>query len=335
LRTNALKRCILEAMKTLLQRHRGDALTEPSWSLRFAAVVIWEAVVYRAWMELHVGAIQVSTATWCGFGALILFGFLFAAPRIYRRCGERLRDAALLVSAATVLVAYALLQDVSVAILLAVVAAQFAYAYKAEVSLLLLVIINGILAWLFAQHFSESQTLENIVFFGALQLFTFLTATYAQNARKARESAIRANAELLATRDLLRESTRLDERLRITRELHDLAGYHLMALKLQLRQLAKHPQPADEAVIRQCAQLADAVLADVRGVVRASRYGEGIDLTRSLATLVNGLAWSGIDLHLDENVKAASLDQANALLRAAQEGLTNAIRYANAEHILL
>ena len=42
------------------------------------------------------------------------------------------------------------------------------------------------------------------------------------------------NAHLLATRSLLDESARANERLKLARELHDVAGHKLTALKLNL-----------------------------------------------------------------------------------------------------
>ena len=56
---------------------------------------------------------------------------------------------------------------------------------------------------------------------------------------QAREEQRRLNAELRATRALLAESTRINERTRISRELHDLLGHHLTALSLNL-EVASH-----------------------------------------------------------------------------------------------
>ena len=64
--------------------------------------------------------------------------------------------------------------------------------------------------------------------------FTFITGFVARQQASAREEQRRLNAELRATRALLAESSRMSERLRISRELHDLLGHHLTALSLNL-----------------------------------------------------------------------------------------------------
>src|SRR5690606_24577565 len=64
--------------------------------------------------------------------------------------------------------------------------------------------------------------------------FVFVTALVARQQTEAREEQRRLNAELRATRRLLAESARVNERTRISRELHDLLGHHLTALSLNL-----------------------------------------------------------------------------------------------------
>ena len=53
------------------------------------------------------------------------------------------------------------------------------------------------------------------------------------------------NAHLLATRSLLEESARDHERLRLARELHDVAGHKLTALKLNLTALERNGEHGD------------------------------------------------------------------------------------------
>ena len=70
------------------------------------------------------------------------------------------------------------------------------------------------------------------------------SVTYAQ--RELREGAARAslalaNAELLASRELLAENSRAAERLRISRDIHDALGHHLVALSIQLDVASRRP----------------------------------------------------------------------------------------------
>jgi len=67
----------------------------------------------------------------------------------------------------------------------------------------------------------------------------FVTSVVAKQQAEAREDQRRLNSELRATRTLLAESSRLAERMRISRELHDLIGHHLTALSLNL-EVASH-----------------------------------------------------------------------------------------------
>ena len=73
------------------------------------------------------------------------------------------------------------------------------------------------------------------------QMFATLTAWYAQALRADGEAICsETNAHLLATRSLLEESARDHERLRLARELHDVAGHKLTALKLNLTALERN-----------------------------------------------------------------------------------------------
>ena len=66
-----------------------------------------------------------------------------------------------------------------------------------------------------------------------------LWATLPLPESRGRRAAERLNAELLATQELLEQSSRVAERTYVARELHDTLGHHLVALKVQL-ELAHH-----------------------------------------------------------------------------------------------
>src|SRR3546814_6587710 len=98
---------------------------------------------------------------------------------------------------------------------------------------------------------------------------------YAAQAQAMSEELRAVNADLLATRELLAESARDNERLRLSRELHDIAGHKLTALKINLAALAREARDDDERV-RLCARLADELLAEIRGVIEQMRTDDGI-----------------------------------------------------------
>ena len=63
--------------------------------------------------------------------------------------------------------------------------------------------------------------------------FAMGAAYLQQREVRARLDLGRLNAELLATQRMLADSTRMSERLRISRDLHDTLGHHLIALNLR------------------------------------------------------------------------------------------------------
>jgi signal transduction histidine kinase len=95
-------------------------------------------------------------------------------------------------------------------------------------------------------------TLMNLSF----QAFAAITAWFALSAQRARDALAASHADLLATRALLAESARDGERLRLSRELHDVAGHKLTALKLNLAALARDPRlncwPTSAGSSRRC-----------------------------------------------------------------------------------
>jgi len=140
------------------------------------------------------------------------------------------------------------------------------------------------------------------------------------------------NAHLLATRSLLDESARDSERLKLARELHDVAGHKLTALKLNLTALQR--EGGGHASVDSAAQLATELLADIRGVVAQIRQHDGLDIRDALTQLVAHLpAPPRIHLAIQDDARASSVAQAEALLRVVQEALTNSMRHSGARNV--
>jgi signal transduction histidine kinase len=142
-----------------------------------------------------------------------------------------------------------------------------------------------------------------------------------------------ANADLLASRTLLAASARDGERLRLSRELHDVAGHSLTALKLNLRALAADSRQPDAERVRLCAELADELLGSLRAVVREMRQDEGLDLEEALRRLALPFPRPRLQLRLDPALRLRGRERVEAVLRAVQEALTNAARHGPAREL--
>jgi signal transduction histidine kinase len=194
------------------------------------------------------------------------------------------------------------------------------------------VLLNVGLWWICRFVWDIESPWRILIAYMAFQLFALLTAWYARRADDTARQLRETNAHLLATRSLLEESARDHERLRLARELHDVAGHKLTALKLNLTALQRTGGGAASNVDA-AAQLATELLADIRGVVAQIRQHDGLDIRAALTQLIAPLpAPPRIHLDIREDARVASVAQAETLLRVVQEALTNVIRHAGARN---
>ena len=168
---------------------------------------------------------------------------------------------------------------------------------------------------------------------GSFQAFAVLLMRIARRAEDMADRLRATNAELLTTRTLLAESARDQERLRLSRELHDVAGHGLTALKLNLESLARDPRQPDPQRLALCASLADELLQNLRSVVQQMRGDPGIDLRSAIERLGLPFLRPRLRLQLAGADGITERDQVEAVLRAVQEGLTNAARHGHAREL--
>lgn len=195
-----------------------------------------------------------------------------------------------------------------------------------------LLLANTLVASLYFQAWPFSKVMVFMLIYLLVQSFIILTMHNLSTLIGTRRNAQRINHELLATRQLLEESIRIEERLNLSRELHDVAGHKLIALKLQLL-LGVQQGAANDKTLTDCGHLADELLQDIRRVVSTLRENEGVDLQAALRALDLGLKSPVLHFELDPTVRIAATKQAQALLHCAQEGLTNALRHSAAKNI--
>jgi signal transduction histidine kinase len=216
---------------------------------------------------------------------------------------------------------------------LVIVAAALPYFFTAPTTWIWIV-VQTIAMWAFV--WNDLHEIEGITFALAtigFQVFAASSSMLAISEGRARSNFARANAELSATRELLAESSRTSERLRISRDLHDTLGHHLAALSLQLDVASRLSEGKAAEHIHQAHAITRLLLSDVRDVVSSLRESS----TLNVADAIRALAIQPIDAHVHLNLPEALIIEdaarAETLLRAVQEALTNTARHACAKNL--
>jgi len=151
----------------------------------------------------------------------------------------------------------------------------------------------------------------------------------------ARRNEISQIALLQARLDLERMTSIEQERLRISRDLHDLLGHTLttVAVKAELAQRLVSIDPTratDE--MREVAALARQSLTDVRSTVAGYRE---VSLPTELATAREVLRAAGIEADLPPTVASVPEDQRELFGWVVREGVTNAVRHSRAHRVTI
>ncbi|WP_411834459.1 sensor histidine kinase [Pseudoxanthomonas mexicana] len=223
------------------------------------------------------------------------------------------------------------------AMLMVIVAGVLPWLLNLRVAMAWLLLGHVPLMWSFMalEYFSFWEALFQSAFYVGFAAFVLVTAYVARQQAEAREEQRRLNAELRATRVLLAESARVNERTRISRELHDLLGHHLTALSLNLEVAGHITEGRAQEHVRQAHTLARLLLTDVREAVSQLRESGAIDLGAALLPLAEKVPSLDIHMDIDSPLTLDDPQRAHVLLRCTQEIITNAVRHAGARNLWL
>jgi two-component system sensor histidine kinase DesK len=226
-----------------------------------------------------------------------------------------------------------LVRDAFTAILSIVWIVQASEIFSTKKTLLLLVASATLYTFSQLIHLG-GQNLTDVLItsasFALFQVFAFSASQRAISERKLREETATLNRELLATRELLSQSVAQGERVRIARDLHDILGHHMTALILNL-EVANHKTEGDaNDKVQQSLSLAKLLLGDIRTAVSELRHDGSINLEQSIAKLTDDIPDIEFKLDFSAAPEVKSLNLAEALLRCAQESITNVLRHSKA-----
>lgn len=304
--------------------------------LRFAGFLTW----FLTGLPLSIRLVQApglleQPRYWLWLACFFLFGVTFGLTRwsVDSSRERRIQVISLAIQAITALVMIVLVCTGKEGALLVIVAAQLGWSMSLRRALVW-VAAQAVLMWgILAVGWPPRETLSLMATYVGFQVLALFSCFLAASEASARADLARANSELRATGELLANTSRLAERERISRELHDTLGHHLTALSLNL-EAASH-LAADNALaqIQRAQSVTKLLLSDVRGVVSALRGEDPIGLAHALKTLAASVPAPQIHLRIAEDLAINDPTRAHTVLRCVQEIITNAIRHAAAGNL--
>jgi len=189
----------------------------------------------------------------------------------------------------------------------------------------IIIAVNTVVVVIGASGLAEQAT--SGLFYLAVQTVSVGTVMIWIAQERSQRQLAATHVELAATAALLEQSARAEERLRISRDLHDVAGHQLTALALELEITTHHVRGPAEEHVTQAKGIAKDLLENVRGTVSQLRDDRG-SLHDALHHAVAGITRPAVTLNVDPDL-TVDAERRTALVRAAQEIVTNAIRHAD------
>jgi signal transduction histidine kinase len=263
----------------------------------------------------------------------LVFGPAFWCSSSPEKRPAPMRLGALLVETIAALGMTALHQDYFVGFLLVIVSWQLALVLSLKAAAVWTALDSLLLIYFLHPHYHMGWRWAGTAAFLGFQVFALVTAAMAKSESKAREDLARINAELASTRELLRESSKTGERLRIARELHDVLGHHLTALCLHLEAALHTSVEQGHAAVEKALATSKQLLADLRSVVSSLHETDTIDLRHALTSLSENLPRIKLHLSMPSQLRITDAARAHAVLRCVQEVTTNTLKHSDARNL--
>ncbi|MBN6149415.1 sensor histidine kinase [Xanthomonas sp. AmX2] len=310
--------------------------------LRFAGLFTWAIVcvplIYIQFVPVEGSGARANAEAWWLFAVYFGFGacYFSLTRRLSSGSHAHWYERALLLVLTICALAVSYFNGSGLGSILMMVAAgviPWLLPVRAGVAWLLLSQLAVLPVYYVIMGFPLFEALMQSLLYGGFSMFIFVTSLVARQQTQAREEQRQLNAELRATRALLAESARVNERTRISRELHDLLGHHLTALSLNLEVAGHITDGRAQEHVRQAHTLAKLLLTDVREAVSQLRDSGAIDLAAALRPLTEQVPSLQIHLDVDEPLTVEDPERAHVLLRCTQEIITNTVRHAEAGNL--
>jgi signal transduction histidine kinase len=303
-------------------------------ALRATGLFIWAFLSLPVFVSSARKGEALSGSHWIVWLALF---FLFA-PAFWISSSPKPREhwvriSALAVQTVCVLGMTAIYQGYLIGCLLVIIVWQVALICPVGTAILWAVAASGL--WIFYQepHYHLGWRWSATGAFLGFQSFAIVTAAIARSEAAGREEQAQVNAELVSTRELLRESSKAGERIRIAREFHDVVGHNLTALCLHLEAAAHHPPDQAQAIQQKALSAARHLLEELREIVIGFHESDCIDLRSAFEALQQNVPRIRLHIELLDDLVITDSVRAHATLRCIQEITTNTLKHSNAKNL--
>ena len=307
----------------------GVAAAYVTWAALFAHIIVTCAQTPSVGLRYHgLGLLCFALSVGTGFFGIRIVPVQKTSP---------LTLFLILIQTTTALLATALLGLDTLSTLLVVIAAQVAGEQHGLVIIIWVLGVSAVSAMISLAAHPWGEALVHLVLQFGFQLFALSISRALAGERRAQRQLTSTNAELLATRRLLFEMARDQERLRISRELHDVAGHRLTALKLNLESALRLPGPHNRDVserVTLCRDLSSELLIDIRSVVHELRNSDTlVDLKAALEPICRHVKDTEVHLDVESGLRIRRVAVVEALIRSTQEAITNALKHGHAKNV--
>lgn len=218
-------------------------------------------------------------------------------------------------------------------LLLVLLAAQLALSTGSRLGYGLIAVQSLALTLAVASQWHARAALLLVPPYLGFQLLMFAGVRLFIEERRSREEVVRAHAELVRMQGAFAEKSRVEERLRMTQDLHDSLGHHLVALSLNLEVAAHESQGVARATVRTAQALARALLQDVKEIVHSSKDEAPVDLPWEIQRLAEELPRPKLHVTCPADLQVPHGPASRVMLRAVQEIVTNSIRHGEAGNL--
>ncbi len=300
--------------------------------LRAAAVLTWLVTGLPTLVDYARGGWTPAALVWLLVWVLFIAGFLWLTVDAVAPTRVAHRVALLALQTVSTLVMVTVSPNANQAACLVITASEAPYVAPRWATAWVVAQCVALMAVFVARADAAPAVVASGAYSG-FQFFALATTWFALGEAEARQALARANAELVATRELMAEDTRLAERLRIARDLHDTIGHHLTALSLNLDIAGRQADGPAASRIQEAHAIAKLLLTDVRDVVSTLRRDRHVDVVSALRTLAAGIPAPTVHLAAPDDLAIDDPVDAHTLFTCVQEIITNAARHAAARHV--